>query len=83
MGIRWTATSVIYEIINEDQVSNCNITGADAIRAVEIYGKEELFFKSLMKRVKLNRHLKAHKVPLPTKLFENHGDIVLYIDIFL
>lgn len=72
----------MYEIINEGQVLNCDITGIDAKRAVDIYGKEELVLKSWMKRVRSNRHSKKHKVPLPTKVIKNHGDIILYIDIF-
>ena len=49
---------------------------------MDIYGKEESVLKSRMKRVKPNRHSKEHKVPLPTKVIENHGEIILYVDIF-
>ena len=63
-----TSTLGIYEIINEGQVSNCDITGIDAKRAVDIYGKEEWVLKSWMKRVKPNRHSKEHKVLLPMKV---------------
>ena len=73
----------MYKIINEGQVSNCDITEIDAKRAVDIYGKEESVLKSWMKRVKPNRHSKGHKVPLPTKIIKNHGEIILYIDIFV
>ena len=80
--IGWPSTSEIYEIINEGQVSNCDITEIDTKLAVDIYGKDESILKYWMKRVKPNRNLKTHKVPLPTKVLENHGEIILYVDIF-
>ena len=80
--IGWPSTSGIYEIINEGQVWNCDITGIDTKQAVDIYGKEESVLKSQMKRVKPNRHSKERKIPYLTKVIENHGKIILYVDIF-
>ena len=72
----WPSPTAFQEIINNHHTLQCDITGDDVQRALDIYGKQEPYLKSRMKRTKPNRHSTATKMQIPTKILEHHKEVI-------
>ena len=68
--------------INQNLITNCEITADDVNRGVLIYGPLEPYVEGHMVRHKPPMHDKIEKIPLPPMVSEHHLNIALYIDFF-
>ena len=79
--LAWPSTSVYKDILEGNEVINCDVTTDDIQRGIFVYGEPVPLLKAKMKRISPRTRPVLTKVPLPLSISELYRDLILYMDI--